>query len=494
MVQNKTLVKEEEGEEDRVIGVPPAKRTQAQIVHSDVKVVSLQDAQAMVDLEDTSEAAVKARPVAAVSVPKPPNEAERLQRIRDLKLTEIPNDGELNDLVELVQLITETKKSVISVIDDHAMHVKAGAGIPSGVILARDVSFCNHVISSQASIEVSNLAADVRFACNPYVVQHGFRSYVGVPINMGAGAGDDSLPVGSVCAIDPAVKTFSESQKKALEIIARMAARRMADMKVLSSATQLARQVEEAEKRARDALAAAESATLSSFENLLLSGPGLEAYMAFVKKERSDENLDFWLRGTDFRNRYAEFEIYESEPTGHIEPSLTLDATTDEIIGASDGRAAEAMNRTRSMQAAAAGTTTTTTSSSSPAAATSSLASGGRATYVISKDNWRAYMVRDARKLFDEFFRPNAPRLLNLSSHDMKIVRDKLGGGVAASSSSSSSTSQLERTLSAHVFDIAINEVQRLLKNDSFKRFLQSKDYQHLQHHNAMIGRSRLLK
>ena len=62
---------------------------------------------------------------------------------------------------------------------------------------------------------VDDVTKDPRFADNPFLLENGIRFYAGAPLRTASG-----FVVGSLCVIDTKPRTFTDKDKKLLQIIA----------------------------------------------------------------------------------------------------------------------------------------------------------------------------------------------------------------------------------------------------------------------------------
>lgn len=132
-----------------------------------------------------------------ITAPLPPNEAERLQALRDLVLLDTPPEARFDRLVNLAAHEFEVPIALISLIDEDRQWFKARVGFDAPE-LPRPLAFCNHAILSPRALVVEDLANDVRFFDSP-VVAGGprVRFYAGTPLRL-----PDGHAVGTLCILD----------------------------------------------------------------------------------------------------------------------------------------------------------------------------------------------------------------------------------------------------------------------------------------------------
>lgn len=115
-------------------------------------------------------------------------------------------------------MLCDAPVALVSLIDRDRQWAKAGVG-PVAPELPRELTFCDHAIRTPAALfEVHDLSADERFASNPLVSgDAGPRFYAGMPLVTPNGSA-----VGTVCVLDDQPRTLSQSQRTALEALARI--------------------------------------------------------------------------------------------------------------------------------------------------------------------------------------------------------------------------------------------------------------------------------
>ncbi len=123
-------------------------------------------------------------------------------------------EPEFDDLARLAAHILGTPIALVSVIDVDRQWFKARYGL-GATQTPRDISFCGHVVASEAPLVVNDAFEDPRFADNPLVVGNPHVIfYVGVPLRT-----DDGFVLGTLCAIDHSPRTISPEQMAMLTIL-----------------------------------------------------------------------------------------------------------------------------------------------------------------------------------------------------------------------------------------------------------------------------------
>ncbi|GAA1819798.1 GAF domain-containing sensor histidine kinase [Planosporangium flavigriseum] len=148
--------------------------------------------------------------------PTPPDEAERLRALYELKVLDTPPEPDFDDMVRLASDICDTPVSQINLIDRDRQWSKANVGVDD-IEIPREMSFCAHTILQPDLLVVPDAATDARFAENPLVTGGpGIRFYAGAPLITTAG-----YPLGALCVIDAAPRRLARPQLRALRALAR---------------------------------------------------------------------------------------------------------------------------------------------------------------------------------------------------------------------------------------------------------------------------------
>ena len=176
---------------------------------------------------------------------QPANEAARLDALRSYKILDTEFEGLFDDVTALAASILEVPIALITLIDSDRQWFKSRHGF--GVAQAhRDISFCGHVVASEAPLVVTDARDDERFADNPFVTgDPRVRFYAGMPLRT-----PDGFVLGSLCALDhvprqPTPLQLDMLSRLARQVIALLEARRerhhlaIERSTTLDSATQL---------------------------------------------------------------------------------------------------------------------------------------------------------------------------------------------------------------------------------------------------------------
>jgi predicted PurR-regulated permease PerM/GAF domain-containing protein len=173
-------------------------------------------AEAMVQL------AKLASPIAEEMAPAeiPVDEEARLKALEGLHLPEAGSDPEFDRATANLAQIFEVPMATITLVTRDRQVFQAQTGLPADIVAARstprNVSICGHVVATNQTMIVEDLARDRRFANNPLIKERGLRFYAGVPLRAPGGQ-----PVGSICLFDTQPRKFNDQEKRLLEVMAR---------------------------------------------------------------------------------------------------------------------------------------------------------------------------------------------------------------------------------------------------------------------------------
>ncbi|MGA3122820.1 MAG: ATP-binding protein [Polyangiaceae bacterium] len=179
-----------------------------------------------------------------LSAPVPELEAERLARLRALRLLDTQPDPALDDMARIAAALAGAPIALVSLVDRDRQWIKAAVGLQS-VESSRDISFCGHaILLADRPFVVEDAQIDPRFADNPLVTgaPH-MRFYAGFPL-LGGG---DRPALGTLCVIDRIARTLDARQIDALQALARTVERRIQDDGQISNLAQALKRLREAE-------------------------------------------------------------------------------------------------------------------------------------------------------------------------------------------------------------------------------------------------------
>ncbi len=150
------------------------------------------------------------------SAPRPEDEPQRLEALERYDILDSLPETEYDDLATLAASICGAPISLVSLVDSDRQWFKARYGLDISET-PRSVSFCAHAIQANSLFEVQNAAQDPRFSDNALVTgDPGIRFYAGAPL-----VTPDDFRLGTLCVIDRVPRELSDSQRRALEALAR---------------------------------------------------------------------------------------------------------------------------------------------------------------------------------------------------------------------------------------------------------------------------------
>jgi diguanylate cyclase (GGDEF)-like protein len=151
-------------------------------------------------------------------VPRPADEAARLDALHATQLLDTPPEPDFDFLAALAAQLCDSPFAFVTLVDRERVWVKAAVGFEAGPS-ARDDSLCAWSILEEGGLASPDLAADPRFAALPTVRgAPRFRMYHGANLVTG-----DGLRLGTVCVLDTRPRTLDPRQRRQLAGLARQA-------------------------------------------------------------------------------------------------------------------------------------------------------------------------------------------------------------------------------------------------------------------------------
>ncbi|MBN9364608.1 MULTISPECIES: sensor domain-containing diguanylate cyclase [unclassified Devosia] len=121
-------------------------------------------------------------------------------------------------IARLIRLTLGVEVGIVSLMDAHRQWYKAVDGFSTDEVPLQS-AFCRHLLADPSPIVVPDATLDERFRDNPYVTGNPHvRFYAGAPLTT-----SDGFHIGSVCAIDSAVRNFGPREKAILTELAHVA-------------------------------------------------------------------------------------------------------------------------------------------------------------------------------------------------------------------------------------------------------------------------------
>ena len=141
----------------------------------------------------------------------------RLETLRRLGVADSEPEGVFDRAVALASRVLGVPVSLLSFVDAERQHFKAAVGHggeePRHTPLTH--SFCQHVVTSDEVLRVEDARRDPRVKDNPAIQDNAVIAYLGVPVH-----DPNGLPLGSLCAIAPEPRAWSENDLANLRDIA----------------------------------------------------------------------------------------------------------------------------------------------------------------------------------------------------------------------------------------------------------------------------------
>lgn len=151
---------------------------------------------------------------AVASIDRDAWEHDRLAALQRFDVLDSPREEPFDRVTRLVRSIFGVSTGIVSMIDGHRQWYKSADGSNRSEVV-REETFCRFPLVSGETLVVPNATLDPRFADNPNVTSGGVGFYAGVPLRT-----TDGHVIGTICAIDPQPRDFSEREVKILEDLA----------------------------------------------------------------------------------------------------------------------------------------------------------------------------------------------------------------------------------------------------------------------------------
>jgi predicted signal transduction protein with EAL and GGDEF domain len=164
----------------------------------------------------------------------PPDETDRLADLRESGLLEGDADEDCDSLVQLASVVCGTPMAALTLVDAQRQWFRSRTGIPVAAV-ARDAGFCARtILNPDQVLEVPDTGDVPWFDPQPFgaggpVV----RSYAGVPLRT-----RDGSAIGALCVMHETAHRLTQTQRQALEQLARAASTQLTLRRQLRIATQ----------------------------------------------------------------------------------------------------------------------------------------------------------------------------------------------------------------------------------------------------------------
>ncbi len=153
----------------------------------------------------------------------PPQDAERLQALRDLGLLDALPEEAFDRLTRLARLALRVPVSLLSFLEGERQFVKSAAGFSaepwaSERALPLSHSLCQEVVARGAPLVVEDVAEHPLLSDHPAHSAFGVAAYLGVPLFTA-----DEAPIGSLCVIESEARRWSLEELEILRDLAALA-------------------------------------------------------------------------------------------------------------------------------------------------------------------------------------------------------------------------------------------------------------------------------
>ena len=135
--------------------------------------------------------------------PRPADEPDRLQALRQLLILDTPPEERFDRLTTFAAQEFDVPMVLLSLIDDERQWFKSRVGMDQ-CETSRGISFCGHAILQDDIMVVPDAHQDIRFIDNPLVTGEPYiQFYAGAPLRLA-----DGHNVGTLCLIDRQPRTL----------------------------------------------------------------------------------------------------------------------------------------------------------------------------------------------------------------------------------------------------------------------------------------------
>ncbi len=151
----------------------------------------------------------------------PPNEAERLQALRQYDILHSLQEPVFNEFVALTARIFHLPISLIALVDADEVEYKANEGLPGLRQQPRVEALCALAVRQRQTVVLADVAQEATLTTEAATAAEakGLRFYAGAPL-----AVLGHRAIGTLCVIDRRPRTFSADEQRVLEHLARLVA------------------------------------------------------------------------------------------------------------------------------------------------------------------------------------------------------------------------------------------------------------------------------
>lgn len=143
-------------------------------------------------------------------------EEQRILELYKYEMLNTPREETIDSITRLTQIICGMPICLVTLLDRKKAWFKSHQGLESEEA-DRDISFCKYAIKQDKIFEINDTLKDPLFANNPLVTGHpNIRHYAGMPLKSSNG-----YNLGTLCVLDSKPGALTETQRIALETLAK---------------------------------------------------------------------------------------------------------------------------------------------------------------------------------------------------------------------------------------------------------------------------------
>ena len=220
----------------------------------------------------------------------PPNERDRLQKLKSLRVLDTEREGMFDGIARLAGELCQCPLVFISLIDAERQWFMSRIGLDADAC-ARDGSLCAETILGSSPLVIPDITRDTRFAAHPLVTGAPFaKFYAGAPIIT-----TDNFAIGTLCVLHTQPHHLSSAQLASLATLAEQTARHIETKAELRLFQAKVNALGESERRFRTIADASpmllwisDEAGNRTFFN--------QAWCEFTGLSREDSIADHWMK------------------------------------------------------------------------------------------------------------------------------------------------------------------------------------------------------